>query len=264
MWVRAEGELGGRPRVVVARVRVEQRPLNPPRRAFLAGSFSTGNSGNKEIIDTGDAPGEVRCENGTAAPSYKDNACIGYDAGQVQGTGGVTSNINAPAAAIAPGLMEVLKETAITNGTYFKGSCPANPSGDVVYVEGASCAYNNSASVSTVNAVTKKGIFIVDGGTLSVTGNITWYGVLYVTNTQNCGRVGSTGPCLTNKGYSDVAADISGNSDVRGAIFVDGPGRLIVGDSKTNLTYNANAVQNVTAYGTAGIIQNTWRELTAG
>jgi hypothetical protein len=264
MWVRAEGRLGTRKRVVVARVRVERRPLSPPVATFIAGTFGTGNSGNKTIVNTGVAPGIVRCDT-TAPASHKSNACMGFDPGQVQGAGGVTSNVNAPPNAISPGLMEVLKETAAANGTYYKGSCPSNPSGDVVYVEAASCNYNNgSMSVSVVNATSKKGMFIVDGGTLSVTSNITWYGVLYVTNTQNCGGAAGASPCISNKGFTDVVADLSGNVDIQGAMFVDGPGRLLVGESKNNLTYNANAVQALTAFGTAGIIQNTWRELTAG
>ena len=34
--------------------------------------------------------------------------------------------------------------------------------------------------------------------------------------------------------------------------------------SKNNLTYDQNAAQTRYVYGTAGIIQNTWRELIAG
>jgi hypothetical protein len=61
-----------------------------------------------------------------------------------------------------------------------------------------------------------------------------------------------------------TVVEITGNADVRGGTFVDGMGRLAVGDSKTNLTYDPFVTQNRTAFGTAGIIQNTWRELTTG
>jgi hypothetical protein len=177
----------------------------------------------------------------------------------------VTSDINAPSAAISPGLMEVLKQMAINNGTYYENGCPANPSGEVVYVKSGQCSYQSGM---TVNPVTKKGIFIVENGTISVKGNITWYGLLYAMNTQNCGQTPTPtpapSPCITNKGYSDNVIDLSGNTDIQGAVFVDGPGRLIAGESKLNLTYNPDSYLNITAYGTAGIIQNTWREVYAG
>ena len=58
---------------------------------------------------------------------------------------------------------------------------------------------------------------------------------------------------------------------LRGGVYIDGKGRLTVGSSGNagnggvpNLTYDPTVVGNVTAYGNAGIIQNTWRELTAG
>ena len=262
MWIRAEGDLGGKDRVVVARVRVEQKPLNPPQAAFIAGKFKAGNSGNKVIVTSNGKPGVVRCDD-TGTPSQGSNACRGYDPGQVSDT--VTSDINAPSAAISPGLMEVLKQTAINNGTYYANSCPADPSGEVVYVASAQCSYTGNM---TVNPVSKKGIFIVERGTISVKGNIVWYGLLYGMNTQDCGKsptpTPAPTPCISNKGFTDNVVDLSGNTDIQGAVFVDGPGRFLAGESKLNLTYNPNSYLNITAYGTAGIIQNTWREVYGG
>ena len=263
MWIRAEGRLEGSKRVLVARVRVEQKPLNPPQAAFIAGKFKAGNSGNKVIVVSNGKPGVVRCDD-ASAPSQSTNGCRGYDIGQVSDT--VTSDINAPSTAISPGLMEVLKQTAINNGTYYE-TCPTNVaqySGDVVYVKSGACSVTSGA---VINGVTKKGMFIIESGTLTVKGNITWYGLLYGMNLQGCGTTPTPtpapSPCINNKGYTDTVIDLSGNTDIQGAVFVDGPGRFLAGESKLNLTYNPNSYLNITAYGTAGIIQNTWREVIA-
>ena len=58
--------------------------------------------------------------------------------------------------------------------------------------------------------------------------------------------------------------EASGDADIRGAIYVDGAGQFSVGQSKNNLTYDQGVAQTRYVYGTAGIIQNTWRELVAG
>ena len=41
--------------------------------------------------------------------------------------------------------------------------------------------------------------------------------------------------------------EASGNSDIRGAIYVDGVGRLSVGNRKHNLTYDQNVAQTRTS-----------------
>jgi len=88
---------------------------------------------------------------------------------------------------------------------------------------------------------------------------------------SNCGP--STAGCLNYKGYNDNVVTITGTPTVHGAIFVDGEGRLGIGNSGNsgncanclpNLMYDPSVVLNLTAYGTAGIIQNTWRELVSG
>jgi hypothetical protein len=267
MWVRAEGQLGERDRVVVARVRVEKRPLKPPAAPFVAGKFNTGNSGGSKVIvqTTPGVYGVVRCDNGGSITSHNDD-CIDYGSGQMSPTNMVKSDINA-GAAIAPGLQDSLKQMAINNGTYY-ASCPSDPSGEVVWVETGNCSYGGN---TVVNGTTKRGIFIVNNGTLSLSGSLTWWGVIYALNAQNCGP--TTTDCLNYKGYSDNVVTITGTPTVHGAIFVDGEGRLGIGNSGNagncanclpNLMYDPSVVLNLTAYGTAGIIQNTWRELPAG
>jgi hypothetical protein len=268
MWVRAEGTVQGKDRTVVARVRVERRPLKPPAAPFVAGKFNTGNSGGSKVIvqTTPGVYGVVRCDN-TGGLTSHSNDCIDYGNGQLSPTNMVKSDINA-GPAIAPGLVDSLKQMAINDDTYYANGCPSDPSGYVVWVENGNCDYNGNM---VVNGTTHKGIFIVNNGTLSLGGNVTWWGVIYALNAQNCG-VTTTG-CLNYKGHSDNVVTITGTPTVHGAIFVDGDGRLGIGNSGNsgncanclpNLMYDPSVVLNLTAFGTAGIIQNTWRELTNG
>jgi hypothetical protein len=245
MWVRAEGRLDGRKRVVVARVRVAKElvPL-PANSAFVAGTFETGNSGNKVIVNGG---GIVRCPNGSNGqdpPSHKDNNCEGFDPGQV--VGAVKPDPNTPANIMDAATLASYRTMAKSRGTYFQNGCPSNPSGEVVFVENGNCLYQSGM---VVNSKTQPGTFIVNNGTVTVRGNVAWYGVIYGVNAQNS---------------SGTVVEASGDSDVQGAIYVDGAGQLLVGQSKQNLTYDQGAAQTRYVYGTAGIIQNTWRELIAG
>jgi hypothetical protein len=247
MWVRAEGLLDGRKRVVVARVRAarEELPL-PMNAAFVAGSIRAANSGNKVIVTGG---GIVRCSNGVNGqdpPSRNGNNCEGFDPGQV--VGAVTPDTDTPAHIMPSSAVESLRAMAQARGTYFPDSCPANPSGEVVFVEKGNCKY---PSGMTVNSPTKPGMFIVYDGTIEVNGNqnVIWYGIIYGYNAQNS---------------NGTVVDVSGNADIHGAVYVDGAGVLTTGSSKSNLVYDQGIVQTRYVYGTAGIIQNTWRELYAG
>jgi hypothetical protein len=247
MWVRAEARLDGRKRVVVARVRAarEELPL-PTNAAFVAGSIRAANSGNKVIVTGG---GIVRCANGVSGqdpPSQNGNDCLGYDPGQV--VGAVTPDTDTPSHIMSSSAVESLRAMAKARGTYYANTCPNNPSGEVVFVENANCKY---PSGMTVNSPTSPGMFIVYNGTVIVNGNanVTWYGIIYGYNAQNS---------------SGTVVDVSGNADIHGAVYVDGPGVLTTGSSKSNLTYDQGIAQTRYVYGTAGIIQNTWRELYAG
>jgi len=267
MWVRAEGQLGTKGRVVVAKVRVEKRPLKPPAAPFVAGKFNTGNSGSSKVIvqTTAGAYGVVRCDNGTDVTAHS-NSCIDYGNGQISPTNMVKSDPNA-GPAIAAGLRDSLKQMAVNNGTYY-ASCPSDPSGAVVWVESGQCSYSGNR---IVNGTTKQGIFIVDNGTLSLSGNVTWWGVIYALNGQNCGP--STAGCLNFKGNNDNVVTVTGTPTIHGSILIDGEGRLGLGNSGNsgncanclpNLMYDPSVVLNLTASGTAGIVQNTWRELIKG
>ena len=268
MWVRAEATLKGKKRTVVARVRVEALPLSPPKAPFVAGKFNTGNNADSKVIvqTTPGVYGVVRCDNGGAVTSHS-NDCIDYANGQLSPTNMVKSDVNA-GAAIPPGLMDSLKQMAINNHTYYGNvgtNCP-DPSGEVVFIEQGNCSYSGNM---TVNGSTKKGIFVIRNGTLELGGTVSWWGVIYAMNEQGCGSPTASN-CLNYKGYNDNVVTVTGTPTVHGAIFVDGEGRLGLGNSGNagncanclpTLMYDPSVVQDLVAYGTAGIIQNTWREI---
>lgn len=256
VWVRAQGKLGKRSRVVVARVRVEMVPVSFPNKPFVAGSVKTGNGGGhggRPIINLNGGTGEVRCDT-SSAPKYNGNGCLGYDPDQVGG--GLVQDAGdlaaaglepTPVNAITPELLDSLRATAKANNTYYTTSCPPNPTGKVVFVEGpVDCNYNNSTG--NVNSAAVPGILVIANGTGGCNGNIDWYGVIYLVNKQN-----SSSEVWGPKG--------GGGCTVHGGIFVDGPGVLNVGSNSNNLIYDPNIPLGGTAYGTAGIVQNTWREL---
>ncbi len=68
---------------------------------------------------------------------------------------------------------------------------------------------------------------------------------------------------------SGDVVSLEGNSCIRGAVVIDGPGGIVVGSSNGsnrcngNVEFNANASNNLRAFGTAGIVQNSFREIVA-
>lgn len=256
VWVRAEGGIGGRnaagqitrrPRVLVARVRVEAMPVRFPTAPFVAGSVGTSNSGGhggRSLIETGGSPGIVRCTStqSSTGPTRSD-PCIGYDPGQVNGT--IESQPTTPTNILTPEMLDALRQTAKANSTHYPATagCPTSPAGRVVFVERGDCDWRLNTNV---NSRENPGILIINNGTAFCNGNTIWYGIIYMVNAQNS---------------SGVVFDNTGGCTVHGGIFIDGPGRLAIGSNAPNLVYEPDFIFNTTAYGTAGIVQNTWREL---
>jgi hypothetical protein len=78
------------------------------------------------------------------------------------------------------------------------------------------------------------------------------YGLVYMANEQNS---------------SSAVLTMQANSEIFGGVAIDGPGRLVVGQSSGNsptITYVPNAFNALRTYGTTGLVQNTWRELAPG
>lgn len=245
IWTRAQATARGRTRSIVALVQVRTVDLSLlfPRNVITAGWMRTTNSGYKVIVDTEGsaaqpAPVAVRC-------TTRDAACLGYDAAKGQIAPDTTQTSYSAGNALSAERLDTLRTRAIASGSYYANGCPGNPSGPIVFIENGNCSYNNSAG-ACCNSPTSPGILVVASGTLELSGNTRYNGIVYLANQQK-----STEAVLT----------INGTATIAGAVAVDGGGGVVAGSSAVNVTFADGAYNLLTGYGTAGIIQNTWREI---
>jgi hypothetical protein len=256
VWVRASSTVRAKTRTIVALVEVELRKVALPQFAVLAGSFETSNNGNKVIVDTADSSGGVAVRCTTTGPSPGD-ACLGFNENKGQVSPDGSYQMGYPAQpAVLPEDLVALEDAAKAAGTWY-ATCPENPNGKIVYVKSGNCSYGDSAPKaagqskccnSPPPSSPGPGLFIIESGTLAIGGNITWNGVIYAVNKQNT---------------SGTVVSTSGTSLVLGGVIVDGSGKVSTGASGLNIDFEPNAFRGITQPGTAGVVQNTWRELPA-
>jgi hypothetical protein len=252
VWVRSEATVRGHKRAIVAWVKIEDRIVSFPQYAVLSGYLhgknSGGHGGRPLVNSTGSLGIAVRCN----APPQ--STCIDLNptkGPQLQPPGNY--QLSYPSStAIGDDELAALEDVAKANGTWY-ATCPANPNGDVVYVKNAgTCRYTNSAPAPAggskcCNTSTNPGLYILERGTVDFGGNIEFWGVIYNANLDN-----SSGERLV---------ETSGTAAVHGGVLVDGNGGVYAGSSGDNIVYNAFSFSDIKAVGTAGVVQNTWREI---
>jgi hypothetical protein len=256
VWARATAVLHGHRRTLVALVKAEKTTVNFPRHTLVAGWFTTTNNGNKVIIDNSGGfspPSEavVRCAAAGTPPPVV--GCAQYQAGKGQlSPERVSFDPNLPNA-VTPEALDSLRAAALADGNYYAaGSCPGslqgNQPGETVFIEDASSCpiYNGN---SDYNTATKPGWVIIGKGQIRINGTATFWGVIYNANLDNVG--------------TPARVSLGGNVSINGAIVVDGNGGIDAGSSKVNIVWNPNVFNNLAAFGTAGIVQNTFREINA-
>jgi Tfp pilus assembly protein PilX len=259
VWVRAQATVRGRTRALVALVQAERETQQLPRAALLAGRLEIGNNGNKVLVDA-QADTTLNAEILLRCQPASGTVCAGHDGfslgdilsrtkllTQLNGTKPQTGYAGAPA--LLPEALERLKQTAITNGTYFP-NCPPGPDGSplagaVVYVETCNQAYKSNTPINTAES---PGALIIANGSIDFQGNTTYHGLVYHANVA---------------GSTETLVKLSGNNGVAGAVFVEGNGGFFIQGS-AKLTVNGAAFEALQTYGSAGIIQNTWREIPPG
>lgn len=137
----------------------------------------------------------------------------------------------------------------------WSGTVVINNSGtgicDVNLTGSGSGTINGPLQGGNPTTCTEYGMIIVQQGTLSFSGNQVFCGIIYMRNKGNItGTVFST----------------SGSAQVVGAVAVDGPGGVVVGSGCGScggaVLYDPNAAGQIGVAGAAGLVQNTWRELT--
>jgi hypothetical protein len=252
---------------------------------------NNGNHGGTPIIDATGSQVLVRCPNASAT------TCVNAESGQVTPT--PTSGSSTMAPMMTASQLARFKSRAITDGKYFSG-CPGENgqgydlSGPVVWVEGCSsvpnmtnripttpCSPPNGMSGACVNhddstnpATDSPGVLIWHCGRADMAGGWTYRGVLYIVNNSDgtCpSGIMPTGVTqigdytCSSEPATDTSRDVlttNGGFGVWGAVAVDGPGCLKVGSNNLQIKFDPKVFDTVESYGTVGLVQNTWRELT--
>jgi hypothetical protein len=268
LWVRSEAKVRGRTRTIVALVRAEQLTANFPNYALIANSFEIGPSGNQTYIDSGTAGSIwVRC----ATADGSDPNCAKYGTGdtgkqpQVAGSvqGGYSRElINSPET------IERLRDTAKANGTYYAQdpTCSVSLDGPLVFIEYSNCGGYNKTGNAAWNSAASPGMLVIGSGVLKLTGNAIYYGLVYHINEADKKDPSAvTGPNATPSG--DVVQIGPGGTRIIGGVVIEGNGGMFVGSNNGgnqfsgNLVFDDAAFKNLRVYGTAGIVQNSFREI---
>ena len=242
----------GRERVLVALVQVQEQVEFLPKRVILAGQFELTPNGNGVYIKTNpDATSEhpvtLRC-------NLAASGCAEYTPDhkrpQIEPAGAIEGQQFVNQDAIEDDVKERLKERAIADGRFFDGVCPSieQLAGKVVWVQG--CADGSYTSNWTWNAPNNGGILIWADGVLEVGGRSDFWGIIYHLNNQNSNA-------------NDLLR-LRGGLQIHGGAFVDGPGGIDVGSNRVNIEYDERAFISVSSYGSASIVQNSWRDITGG
>lgn len=286
VWVQSQTYVRGHPRNVVALMKLETLRETIPQSAVTAGALSVTNNGNHggtPIIDATGSQVLVRCPNASA------NTCVNANDGQVTPT--PTSGSSTMAPMMTASQLARFRSRAITDGKYFTG-CPGQNgqgydlSGAVVWVEGCSsvpnmtnripttsCSPPNGMSSSCVNTADSPGILIWHCGRADIAGSWTYRGVFYIVNNSDGTCPSGIMPTgVTQIGNYTCSSQPAANENdvlttnggfgVWGAVAVDGPGCLKVGSNNLQIKFDPKVFDAVESYGTVGLVQNTWRELT--
>jgi Tfp pilus assembly protein PilX len=260
LWVRADGVAKGHTRSIVGLLQREKLGESVAQNVITAGRFYTSNNGKKVIVDTqgNSATGSqvvVRCTPPPPPANPTDNACISYerDKGQVS-PDRVYSGQQAPN--MSKEQADRFEAEARANNTYYT-SCPQSLSGRVVFVETSSminCKYNGGV----FNTQASPGLVVFTNGHLELGGGkVTYYGLVYMLNPD---------PRLVPLPLSTTATRFTmhANGTLVGGVSVDGDGGVDAGSDKFNIIFDGGAFAVLETHGTAGLVQNSWRELPPG
>jgi len=251
VWISASATVRGRKRDLVALVEIQEVFEDIPKRTIIAGEFKLTPNGNHQYVLT--VPDQFSDHKVTVRCNPSTPGCLEYDPSDTK-----NPQIDPPAAveqgftnqdALDDDTKDRLKERAIADGSFYS-SCPTDEqlNGKVVWVEG--CAVGQYTKSNIWNSPDKPGILIWKNGILELGGQSTFNGIIYHLDDPSA-------PAGT-----DVLR-LRGGLTVNGGVFVDGSGGVDVGSNKVNIVYTPKAFVSIASYGTAGVVQNSWRELPA-
>lgn len=253
LWVRSVGVVNCH---LVSLVTLVSRQVTsvPFPKNVLGGNWfavtNNGGHGEKPVVEAegGGETGEVgmRCEGVSGTCEEFENGEKGHGTEQIKPyhKGPAPSNPVLTAEQIAS--VRSLAESKGTLRTAALGNCPTSMeqlSGSPAFIEGCG---NLQVTGGTGNAQLSPGFLVIDGGTLTLKGNGTFYGVIYNTNPTNS---------------SEPMVILGGGSTVEGAIEVDGRGGISLGSNSVNLIYNPKAIIELKGAAGATPTRNTFRVL---
>jgi hypothetical protein len=252
VWIKAETVVRSRPRRIVALVQVQPYQEEIPKQVIIAGQFELTPNGNGVYIKTN--PDETSEHRILLRCNLGDSSCAEFTPDkknpQLDPPGAIEGQAFVGEDALKDDVKDRLKERAVADGTYYQNVCPTESqlTGKVVWVEG--CADGKYTHNFTWNSAAAPGILIWADGFLELGGNSTFWGIVYHLNNAN-----ST---------DDELLRLRGGLTIKGGAFVDGPGGIDAGSNRVNLDYYNDAFTSITSYGSASIVQNSWRDITGG
>jgi hypothetical protein len=252
VWLKAETLVRDRPRRIVALVQVQPYQEEIPKQVIIAGQFELTPNGNGVYIKTN--PDETSEHRVLLRCNLGDSSCAEFTPDkknpQLDPPGAIDGLSFVGEDALPDDVKDRLKERAIADGTYYSGVCPtaAQLTGKVVWVEG--CADGRYTGNNTWNSMQNPGILIWADGFLELGGRSTLWGIVYHLNNEDSN--------------DDELLRLRGGLTVNGGAFVDGPGGIDVGSNRVNVDYYNEAFTSITSYGSASIVQNSWRDITGG
>ena len=257
-WVRADGVAKGRTRSIVGLLQLEDLGESVAQNVITAGHFYTSNDGKKVIVDTqgssaGGSQVVVRCIPGPGEPQAR-SGCIGYDPDGPPSQVSPDRVYSVPSTpnSMTPDQVARFRAEAIANGTYYT-SCPQSLTGKVVFVETTTTVTCDKNMYKDVyNSADSPGLVIFTDGILNLGGNkVTYYGLVYMLNPPD--------------GQNTMTRFIMhANGTLVGGVSVDGNGGVEAGSDKFNIIFDGDAFSVLETHGTAGLVQNSWRELPPG
>jgi hypothetical protein len=254
VWVKAETTVRGRRRTLVALVQVQEHIEFLPKKVIIAGQFELTPNGNGIYIKT--VPDATSDHKVTLRCNLNTPGCSEYTPDkknpQLDPPGAIEGQQFVGEDALSDDTKARLKERAMADGHYYENVCPTEEqlSGKVVWVQG--CPEGQYTKNYTWNAAGpgNGGILIWADGVLELGGQSSFYGIVYHLNNDNSS--------------DNEVLRLRGGLTINGGAFVDGPGGIDVGSNRVNILYDENAFIGVSSYGSASIVQNSWRDITGG
>jgi hypothetical protein len=259
IWVKSSATVGakpavgatpataGRTRTIIALLKRDPIPIGLRKAVLVAGGLNIPQNGQSNVITTDSStPVVLRCA-GYGGTCNSSNT--GKGGSQISPIPPQYTGADQPPYTPTDALEKII-DSATTFTPSSASTCPsaAQLTGIVVIAptsNSITCKYTGNTAH---NSMTAPGIVIMRRGVLELAGNGPFFGVILHLNEGNDGPLKH---CI----------DITGTPDVTGGIIVEGNcGFQMNGNAR--LVYDPN-MWNFSVTGVAGLVQNTWRELTA-